>query len=219
MGLVLFVSLVLRGLAFVWISLEWFRGQRWPAAILGVLVLALMLQQIALIFGWWTDSAVSLVLTTALPYQLVDVCISLSLLLLVWLVSQRTEWREQAVAVHRSPTSRLAWTALGMSALAMAGMALIAWQAYASSRRAILQTVADDSLSVCRSIVGHAERALAGQPADAGLPDRAVDELASLWDDMRPAYAGTYLCVIDSSGRLVLAYRPAGYAGTPTSPG
>ncbi len=191
MSLILLLSVALRVTALTGVLFQWFTSRRVSAALLTMLLVALLGQQI---FLFPETSFLALIM---------DLCVSASLLAFV--VSRkpvsRTEGSEGQLPVRKS---RLVMTALGMTALAMTGMLVTGWQAYSNSRAAVMDSVAQDSLAVCHSLVMQAERALEDQPPDDQLQDRAIELLARIWKDTQPWHPGSYLCVIDGQGTLAL---------------
>ena len=113
-------------------------------------------------------------------------------------------------------THRLAWTAIGVALLAMLGTFIVGWLAYTTSRQSVMDSVAHESLSLGRTIIKNVEYDL---KEFGSMSDRqgAVHELAAAWARTEPPYPGSYICLIDSTGRLVLHTENPEMRGTDVS--
>ena len=120
--------------------------------------------------------------------------------------------------------NRLAWTSLVIAAAAIASSLLVGWLAYTTSRRAILDSVARENLSIGRTIINHVEHKLGA--GDRGItnqedPDKAkqdtIVQISMIWNRTDPPYPGSYVCVIEPGGKLALHTKNPGMCGTDVS--
>lgn len=119
---------------------------------------------------------------------------------------------------------RLAWTSLVIAATAAASSILVGWLAYTTSRAAVLDSVAQENLSISKTIVNHVEHELSVGEVDApntqdpaNTQRRTIDRIDELWNRTDPPYPGSYACVIDPSGRLSLHTQKPEMRGTDVS--
>ncbi len=119
---------------------------------------------------------------------------------------------------------RLAWISIVIAAIAIASSILVGWLAYVTSRQAVLDSVAQENLSISRTIINHVEHDLSADGAEGTNhqePTRTrpevLDQIAAIWNRTDPPYPGSYVCVIERGGKLALHTSKPEMCGTDVS--
>ncbi len=108
--------------------------------------------------------------------------------------------------------SRIVWSSLAIAVIAVLSCFILGWLAYTTSRRVALDTAAQANLSISRTIVNLVEHDLVAANAagtnqadpKTSIQQQALERIAAIWSRTDPSYAGSYVCVIESSGELAL---------------
>ena len=98
------------------------------------------------------------------------------------------------------------WAVVAVAAAAALAGGLVGWAAYRAQRQAVFEDVAQGNLRLARAIARHAEDT-------AATAEQFRARAAELWAEHAGDYPGSYLCAIDSEGRLVLNTRAPATVG------
>ena len=87
--------------------------------------------------------------------------------------------------------------AYALAAIAIVLSWLVAWFAYQSSQEQILDTIYRSNFNLARTLAA---------VGDAAAPDKAdtVKAIENLWDNTEQRFTGSYLCVLEADGTLLL---------------
>lgn len=103
-----------------------------------------------------------------------------------------------------SSSFRLARSSIGVLLLAILVSVVAGLIAFFTSRRAVMDSVAQESLAAAHSIVNELEFDLKSQDRDLNDRKSLVHSVAKKWSRTEPPVPGSYLCVIEHPGRIAL---------------
>lgn len=221
MSFLIFVSMLLRLCVLGWGIVLRRRSRDWkPSAFVALMVL-LLLHDIARIITQVNASGGWPLEMTADFELLMDFGLGLLMLAIASMLDRELRSDTYAVVAPKlvavDGSSRLIRTAVAIAVVAIVTSGGVGWLAWNSSRSAVLDTVAHESLSISRSLANQVELRLPGTDDSAGRRQRTLVELENAWNRIEPPYEGSYLCVIESSGRLTLHSKNGKMVGTDVS--
>lgn len=119
----------------------------------------------------------------------------------------------RALGWSTSNSNRALWPiaiAICLISILLGGYA--GYQAYRMSRASVVNIIAQDCLNLSRSFASYAHRLKQIRPQL--TESELYSEMSTIWNSYEPAYPGSYLCVVKSSGELATHSKVPDYVGT-----
>lgn len=221
MSLFVLISTLLRLVVLVWAVVLWRRIHDWKPVCLFLCVILIAARDFAMMAGTATTSGDWSLEMTADLRQLPDFGLSLVMLVVVLLLDRELRSGIETGSLPKlqaaTGSSRLMKTAIAVAVTAIMASAGVGWLAWNSSRQAVLNSVAHESLSISRSLANHVALKLQNSGDPAGMREKSLVELRNTWNLTEPPYEGSYLCVVESPGRLALHSKNEKMVGTDVS--
>lgn len=210
MSVVLITSIVIRLIALGWSFVLLLRHRHWHILFLTVMFGLMATRQTltgistAQATGDWSITKDGHL--TELPGLVVSIMAFLAIFFLKDVLIQRSN-KPIPPAEPEQINNRMAQSAILIGAITIVGAVTTGYLAYRSSGKMILRTVAQDNLTLARTIVNHVTDYLQREDNQEHQHIEAIRMFAKIWDQTEHPYPGTFLCIVNSEGRLTLHTR------------